>query len=198
MHWSAQGKKARVPGISSTSALGLVRVWRVTNWWDVSAAWASAAGSFAAVAVALYIATRGWRDAAAREVRAQAQLVHCHTYWGGVTDRPLPGVGPMFLVRNDSDQPIYKVRIQDHEGTIAMIPAEGERRVSMAQAEAKKFGFQTSAYDGPYPVAIFFSDAATLRWHRDRDGSLYQVRVPSREGKLRSGWARMKGRFEAW
>lgn len=40
-------------------------------------------------------------------------------------------------------------------------------------------GTETDRQGGPYPVAIFFSDAASVRWHRDRDGALHQVRVPS-------------------
>jgi hypothetical protein len=97
----------------------------MTNWWDVSAAWAGAAGSFAAVVVALYIAMRGWREAADREIRAQARLVHCYTDWGEAHSPPRPTSGAVFVVRNDSEQPIYGVRIEDHEGRIAMIPAHG-------------------------------------------------------------------------
>src|SRR5690242_3151441 len=98
----------------------------MTNWWEVSAAWAGAAGSFAAVIAALYIARRGWRDAAAREMRAQAQLVHCYTAWGP----PLQGEGAgeddhraLFVVRNDSNQPIYRVEIPEAKIEIPLITA---------------------------------------------------------------------------
>ena len=171
----------------------------MTNWWEVSAAWAGAAGSFAAVVVALYIAGRGWRDAADRETRAQAQLVHCYTDWAepthGNKGAGTVSFGPVFVVRNGSSQPIYKVRgLQEPKFTLAMVPAGDMLRVRMTAAQAKVFGFQTPAYQGPYPVTIAFSDAAGLRWVRETDGSLVHIRVRG-PGKLRRMQARIRQRI---
>jgi hypothetical protein len=50
----------------------------VTDWWADSAAWASAVGTVSATAAALYVALRGWRDAAAERAdreAAQARLI---------------------------------------------------------------------------------------------------------------------------
>ena len=166
----------------------------MTDWGAVSAAWAGAAGSFAAVVVALYIAGRGWRDAAARETRAQAHLVHCYTGWAQATRGlrgPLNPDGPVFVVRNDSEQPVYRVEIpgSEEEIEIPVIPAGDVCTQAMRRVDAQSFGFGTSAYQGPYPVAVEFSDAAGLRWMRNRDGSLHQSPGRTRRGKL---WERLR------
>ena len=144
----------------------------MTNWWEVSAGWAGAAGSLAAVAVALYIAVRGWRDAERREIQAQARLVHCYAKWE-IMDLPNLSYaeGPAFVVRNDSDQPIYRVRILRREQEYPMINAHDSRVETMTGDEPKSYGFDVgkSTDAGPYPVSVVFSDAAAVRWLR-RDG----------------------------
>jgi hypothetical protein len=81
----------------------------------------------------------------------------------------------VFVVRNDSDQPIYRVRIVEHEPELPLIPAHDARVEAMTADEAKSFGFSTPAYDGPYPVSVVFSDAAAVRWLRRRDGFLQKA-----------------------
>ena len=110
----------------------------MTNWWEVSAAWAGAAGSFAAVAVALYIAVRGWRDAASREIRAQAQLVYCYTSLERLDDARFPGAVPAFVVVNGSDQPVFGVRIADRKAGLPLIPAHNVQLEAMSSAEARE------------------------------------------------------------
>ena len=121
---------------------------------------------------ALYIAGRGWRDAERRETQAQARLVHCYAKWEnlGRPDRPY-AQGPAFVVRNDSDQPVYRVRILAREHEYPMINAHDSRAEAMTEDEAKSYGFGGGkpVDVGPYPVPVVFSDAAAVRWLR-RDG----------------------------
>jgi hypothetical protein len=178
----------------------------MTDWWAVSAAWASAVGSLAAVIAALYIAGRGWRDAAARETSAQARLIHCHTDWTTMSEEH-PNMWSnvprfVFAVRNGSDQPIYQVRILKQGIEIAMVPAGSVHHETMTRKQAQDFGFPSpmpndrGPFPGPYPVAVEFSDAAGLRWVRDGSSvRLAPSHTPSQEdGGMRLGKARAAAR----
>ena len=81
---------------------------QVTDWWADSAAWATAVGTISATVTALYIASRGWREAAAeREDRdaAQARRVVVDDYENGTfkiinfSDAPILNVGVLKAVR---------------------------------------------------------------------------------------------------
>jgi len=80
---------------------------------------------------------------------------------------------PVFAVRNDSDQPIYQVRILGQAIEIAMVHAGSVRHATMMPEQAESFGFEQplpgaeGPHAGPFPVAVEFSDAVGLRWVRD-------------------------------
>jgi hypothetical protein len=75
----------------------------VTDWWSDSAAWATAVGTISATITALYIASRGWREAAAeREDREAVQARRVV-----VDDNGKGG----FKIINLSDAPVLEVGV---------------------------------------------------------------------------------------
>ena len=75
----------------------------MTDWWGDSAAWASAAGTISATITALYIASRGWREASAeRDDRDAAQARRV------VVDGNGEG---SFKIINLSDAPVLEVSV---------------------------------------------------------------------------------------
>lgn len=95
---------------------------------------------------------------------------------------------PVFAVRNDSDQPIYQVRILGQAIEIAMVHAGSVHHETMTREQAESFGFEQplpraeGPHPEPHPVAVEFSDAVGLRWVRDA-GSVRPARGDARQGK---------------
>jgi hypothetical protein len=173
----------------------------VTDWWGDSAAWATAVGTISATVTALYIASRGWREAAAeREDRdaAQARRVTVDDNQEGsykitnFSDAPILNVGVRSAIRvkygwlPDNPPEFIETRLRG--------ASSGERRV-LGPGETLTIDALSENHSG-IKLTIRFTDANGLDWKRTSSGR--PVRSVERRRRARRGVLSLirKKRFE--
>jgi hypothetical protein len=164
----------------------------VTDWWSDSAAWATAVGTISATVTALYIASRGWRDAAAeRDDRdaAQARRVIVEESEEGsfkitnFSDAPFLNVGVLIAVRvrsgwmADNPSEMIETRLRGVGSDMLTVLPPNETLTADALSENHS-GIM---------LTIRFTDANGLDWKRTRNGRprrLVERRPQGRRGVL--------------
>jgi hypothetical protein len=142
--------------------------------------WVAAIGGVAAFAVALAVLFReveGQRIDTEERIRRQARLVSC---WLEVVRENPGGKAPdrEVIIRNNSDEPIQAVVV-----THDPLPPEGwwtleVETIGAGPTQEARQWLESPDLDDPRPV-LHFTDAAGIRWQRDRDGILSRERESS-------------------
>jgi hypothetical protein len=165
----------------------------VTDWWADSAAWATAVGTISATVTALYIASRGWREAAAeREDReaAQARRVVMDDNEEGsfkitnLSDAPVLEVGVLMAARLEYGwkfKELIETRLrEDRSGMRTVLRPNETLTVDVLSEDHSHIA-----------LTIRFTDANGLDWKRTRNGR--PRRLVERQDRGRRGFLSLFG-----
>ncbi len=146
----------------------------MTDWWGDSAAWATAVGTIGATITALYIASRGWREAAAeREDREAAQARRVVVDGNGkgsfkiinLSDAPILEVGLLKAARLEYGwqfKELIETRLrEDKSGMRAVLRPNETLTVDVLSEEDHS----------NIALTIRFTDANGLNWQRTSNGA---------------------------
>lgn len=160
----------------------------MTDWWGDSAAWATAVGTISATITALYIASRGWREATAeREDReaAQARRVVVDNDEGSfkitnLSDAPILHVGVLKAARLEYGwqfKELVETRLrEDRSGERTVLRPNETLTVDVLSEDRSNIA-----------LTIRFTDANGLDWRRTQNGlprRLVARQRPGRRGVL--------------